>query len=163
MKFALTLAGVVVITYVSAQGSRPIINGPLSIVEAVQLAQQHNPSVVAARSQLEASAAGVRSARAAFAPQLSANSFATSSSYSSIVSSSPGVMPPYWLTVPQRGFLDQNLMMMLPLFTGGRLQAAVASANWQRSAAEAELAEMQAEVSLKVQDAYLRALVAKQM
>jgi outer membrane protein len=163
VKIVLTVTALGIAGLVCAQSVRPKIDGPLSLTEAIGLAQQNNPMIAAGRAQLSASAAGTKSARAGLAPQLSANSFATTGSYGSIVSSSPGVMPPYWLNVPSRGFLDQNLMLMLPLFTGGRLQAIVSSASWQQRAAEGELAETEAGISLKVQDAYLKGLVAKQM
>ncbi len=163
MKACFALAACSAAAIVCSQGTRPKLEGPLSIAAAIQLAEQNNPSLSAARSQVQAASAGVRSARSAFAPQVSANSFATSGSYSSIISSSPGVMPPYWLVVPNGGFLDQSLMLMLPLFTGGRLQAGVNSASWQQRAAEGELLEARADVALRVQDAYLKALAAKQM
>lgn len=117
----------------------------------------------AAKGRVDAAAAGVRSAQSAFLPQISANTIATSGSYRSILDCSPGVTPPYWLTVPSGGFLDQNLTLMAPLFTGGRLQSGVAAAKWNRRAAEGALAELRGEVTLEVQDAYLRVLVARQM
>lgn len=163
MKTLLSATVLALIAFAYAQTVRPKIDGPLSLTEAIRLAQRSNPTLMAARAQLSASAAEMKSARAGLAPQLSANSFAITGSYGSIVSSSPSVMPPYWLNVPSRGFLDQNLMLMLPLFTGGRLQAVVSSASWQQRAAEGELAETQADVALKVQDAYLNGLVANQM
>lgn len=163
MKIIFTAAAIVVAGLISAQTVRPRIDGPLSLQEAIRSAQDHNPAIAAMRAQLGVTSAEVNSARAALSPQLSANSYATTGSYGSIVSSSPGVMPPYWLNVPRGGFLDQNLMLMLPLFTGGRLQAIVSSATWQRRAAEGELAETQAAVVLIVQEAYFKGLVAKQM
>ncbi len=163
MKIILTAAAIAASGLISAQTVRPRIDGPLSLQEAIRSAQEHNPAIAAMRAQLGVTSAEVNSARAALSPQLSANSYATTGSYGSIVSSSPGVMPPYWLNVPRGGFLDQNLMLMLPLFTGGRLQAIVSSATWQRRAAEGELAETQAAVALLVQEAYFKALVAKQM
>ncbi len=145
------------------QETGPKIEGSLSVAEAIQFAERNNPSLAAARSRVQTASAGVRSARSALAPQLSANSFATTGSYGSILNSSPGVMPPFWLSVPSGQFLDQNLMLMLPLFTGERLRAGVNAASWQQRAAEGELLEMRADVALRVKDAYLKALSAKQM
>lgn len=146
-----------------AQDALPKVDGPLSVADAIKLAQEYSPSLVAARSQVLAASARTRSARSALSPQLSANSFATTGSYDAIVSSSPGVMPTFWLMSPSGGFIDQNLMLMVPLFTGGKLQATVAAAGWQQRAALGELAEIMAELSLRVRDAYLSALLAKRM
>lgn len=163
MKTALAILALAAVGSTVGQQKRPKLEGPLTVAEAIRLSEQNNPGLAAARSQVLAASADVRSARSALSPQVSANSFATTGSYNSILSSSPGVMPPYWLAVPNGGFLDQNLMLMMPLFTGGRLQALVGSSSWQQRAAEGELAEMRADVALRVEDAYLRALVANQM
>lgn len=91
---------------------------------------------------------------------MSANAFATTGSYNSILQSAPRVDPTYSLTVPSGGFLDANLMLMLPLLTGGTLDAMVGSANGLRMAATYDLQEARADASLGADDAYLRALLA---
>ncbi|MHB8636685.1 MAG: TolC family protein [Fimbriimonadaceae bacterium] len=145
------------------QTSHLRISGPLSIDDAIRAALSNNPALAAARSGLDAARAGLRAAKARLTPQLSANSSATAGSYSTIFGSSPGVMPPAWLTVPGRGYLDQNVTLMVPLYTGGKLQAGVKSATWQDRAAQGELAEMEGDVALAVRVAYLKALVDNQM
>jgi outer membrane protein len=142
---------------------RQRIEGSLSLAQALAVAEQNSPALARDRANVALARAGLGVARSALMPQLSANSFATTGTYSSIISSSPGVMPPYSLAVPSGAYLDQNLMAMLPLFTGGRLQAQISSANWQQRAAEAELAEARGTLHLRVKEAYLRGLIAKQM
>lgn len=161
MKISTALAAMFIAATGSAQ-ERQRIDGALSIEEAVALARKLSPALVAARSEVRAMASEVGVAASALAPQISANGFASSGSYGSILSSSPGVMPPYWLLAPKGGLADQNIMAMAPLFTGGRLSSAVSAATWRRRAAEADLDEMDADITLKVRDAYYRTLVAKQ-
>jgi outer membrane protein len=159
----LALATLAVCVTASGQTPRPRLDGPLSIAEAIRQAELNNPGLASAKFQVAAASASVRSARATLGPQLSANTIAESGSYSSILGSSPGVMPPYSLVAPNGSGVGQNLMLMLPLYTGGRLQSLVGSATWQRKAAEGDLAEMRADLGLRVQDAYLRVLLAKEM
>jgi len=54
---------------------------------------------------------------------------------SNILTSSPGVMPQNIFAVPPRGFADQNLMLMIPLLTGGRLGNNVTATRKQGEAA----------------------------
>lgn len=163
MKRCLVLAALFLAGAALSQAAPQKIDGPLTVAEAIRVALQNNPTLAAAHRQFDAAHAGLREAKAALFPQISANSFATAGSYNTIVNSSAGVMPPNWLTIPNGGFVDQNLTLMIPLFTGGKLEARVRSASWQERAARGELAEMHAAVSLNVKDDYLKASVAKQM
>lgn len=52
--------------------SRPLLESPLTLDESVRLALERNPSLAAAAARVEAAVAEVRTARAAFAPDVSA-------------------------------------------------------------------------------------------
>jgi outer membrane protein len=141
----------------------PRISGPLSLQAALQAARLHSPSLAASAADVNASNAAADSVRSETLPSLSANGFGTSGSYSAIVNSSPNVMPPYSLGIPNGNFADANLMLMLPLFTGGLLNGRVGAAAAEGSAARAEGLETRSEVDLAVTTAYLRALLAKEV
>lgn len=93
---------------------------------------------------------------------VSANGFATAGSYGSIFPSASRVDPAYNLLVPSGGFLNANLMLMLPLFTGGSLESMVGSAGSLERAAGYDLLEARADAALGAEDAYLRALLASE-
>jgi outer membrane protein TolC len=60
--------------------------------------------------------------------------------------------------LPRGGFVDANLMLMYPLYTGGRLSAMVRQAAALRNASEAELAAQQEDVALMTRTAYREVL-----
>lgn len=93
-------------------------------------------------------------------PMLSANGFATSGSYGSIYPSSARVDPAYSLLAPTGTLLDANIMLMVPLLTGGLFSSEVRAARSLEAAAVQDLREVQADAALRAEEAYLRVLVA---
>lgn len=141
----------------------PSINGPVSVQKAVETALANNLEVLS--SQAEAAAAGqeTRAARAMSKPQLSANSYLAAGSMPNIFSSSPGVMPTSSIVAPGKGFADQNLTLMVPLYTGGKLSNQVKAAAKREDAAKAGIGTARADAALMVKDAYYRVLLAAEM
>ena len=76
---------------------------------------------------------------------------------SNILTSSPGVAPQNLFNVPPHGFADQNLMVMVPLFTGGTLAGRAASARSLGAAAQAGVAGTRLTVAAEVTRAYAEA------
>lgn len=139
-------------------GTDSASSGPLTLRHALELGLLNSPVVQAAAADVRASNADVNAARSRLTPHLSANGFAGQGSYGTIFGSSPGVEPPYNLVVPSGSLLDQNFMLMVPLFTGGTLQFAVSSAKQIEGANRAMARDTQAEVGLTIIDAYLKVL-----
>ncbi|HZP83285.1 MAG TPA: TolC family protein [Chthonomonadaceae bacterium] len=141
----------------------PKVEGPLTLAQAVQIGLRENLMIRAAQSEAQAAAAETRAARSLTRVQVSANTYLTYGDSPNIVTTSPGVMPPNALTVMPQGFADQNLMLMVPLYTGGRLNSlARAAAERERAAAE-EVGGVQAETALQIKEAYYRALLAAEI
>ncbi|MCW5943413.1 MAG: TolC family protein [Fimbriimonadaceae bacterium] len=136
---------------------------PVDLGTAIRRAREESPTVRAARANVEAARQATRGARARQSPQLSASGFLASTKPGAILRSAPGTMPDATMTVPPGDTAVANLMLMVPLFTGGSLQARVASAGAEERAALAELAEAQAEAGLMAEEAYLMALFARSM
>jgi outer membrane protein len=82
---------------------------------------------------------------------------------STVFATSPNVTPANILAVPANGFADQNLTLMMPLYTGGRLQALIRAASGREKAAEEGIATAKADAALMVKEAYYRALFAAEM
>ncbi len=100
----------------------------LSAAEAVRLALEQSPVVTAARSRVEAAAAGVRGARAPYNPQ---------------VELAPGV-----------GFTNGNALLSQQFDISGRRSAQTQVAQGLRQAAEAELRAAQLRVAAEARSAY---------
>ncbi len=136
---------------------------PLSLAAAVQAALGASPLVQAAGADVAMAASESRMARSLTRPQLSATTFGAASNSAGILQSAPGVMPQALMISPGRAFVDQNLTLMVPLSTGGRLESGVRASRERERAASSDLATVRAETVLRVTDAYLRAQLAVTM
>lgn len=130
----------------------------LTLDDLLRFARQNSPVLQAAREEVAAAAAGIRMSRAQTKPQLSANGFATSGNQPSIVGSTPGVEPPASVTMLPGTFVDGNLTLMAPLIAT-RLSAMIVATSWQAKAVEGELAEVRADLDLRVTEAYYQVLL----
>lgn len=142
---------------------RPQISGPLTVRQAVDTALRSNLEIQSMQAEVAAAGQETSAVRAMTRPQLSANTYASAGNMSNILGSSPGVGPTNALVVPGKSFADQNLTLMVPLYTGGRLGSLVRAASQREGAAKAGVGTAQADVSLMVKDAYYRALLASEM
>ena len=147
----------------SPRADRPQISGSLSLSQAVMTGVRENRMLQVAQADLRAAAAGTRSARSQTRPQASLNTYLTHGDSANIVSTSSGIMPLNTLAIPPLPFADQNLTLMLPLYTGGRLEGQVRAASEQEHAVVSDVAAAQAEVALLIREAYYRALLAAEM
>ena len=144
----------------TAGADRPKFEGPLSVEQAVRTGLRENLMLRAARADVSAAAAETRIARSQTRPQISANTYVAYGDFSNILSSAPGVAPTNYLSVPSQGFADQNLTLMAPLYTSGRLGHMVQAAALRERAVSQELGGVQAETTLRIKEAYYRALLA---
>jgi len=115
----------------------PVISSAaLSLRAALAIAASNNLTLKQREADANAAEAAARSARAQTRTGLSTTAYAAAGDSSNILTTSPGVMSQNIFLVPPRGFADQNLMLMVPLLTGGRLQGNVAAARSQGEAAQ---------------------------
>jgi outer membrane protein TolC len=131
----------------------------LSLRDALALAQASNVSIRQRQADAEAAAASARSAQARQQPSVSTTTYGTLGDSSNILTTSPGVLPQNIFAVPPRGFADQNLMVMIPLFTGGSLAGRTASAQSLGAAAQSEVAGARLSVAAEVTRAYANAVL----
>lgn len=141
-------------------GGRVGLKGPLSLSQAVQIGLRENGSVRAAQADIRAAAAETQAVRSQTRPQVSANTYLSIGDASNILSTAGNVMPQNFLTVPSQGFADQNLTLMMPLYTSGRLENSVRAARQRERAAVSDAQGVQADTALRVEEAYYRALLA---
>ena len=137
--------------------ARPVVNGPLTVDEAVCTALRESPVVRGAVAEVDAAAARVQAARAERRPWVSANLFVSGSNNPSVVASPGPTQPQMIMGLPSGAFADGNLMVMYPLFTSGRLSAAVRQAVALKKVSEADLEAQRQEIALMTRTAYREA------
>ena len=143
--------------------TRPKIRQTLSSREAVEIALRESPVLRGAVAEIKATEARLQMARSEKRWQISVNAFASVGTESAILASPPTVMPSATMLLPRRRFFDANTMFMLPIFTGGRLEALIRQAETVRHATAAQLEAMRLDVALETKLAYRRALLAQEM
>lgn len=129
----------------------------LSLRDALALAQVSNVSIKQRQADADAASAAARSTQAQQKPSVSTTTYGTLGDSSNTFSTSPGVDPRNVIRIPPGPFADQNLMLMVPLFTGGSLAGRTASSRNQASAAQAGEAGVRLTVSAEVTSAYANA------
>ena len=111
-----------------------------------------------AAEEVIAAAERLSAARAEARPWLLANTFASGGSNSNIVAGPASAQPRMIMALPRDAFFDQNLAVMVPLYTGGRLSALIWQAGAMRGASQADLETQRQDVALITRMAYREAL-----
>ncbi len=142
----------------------PVMNGALSLDQAVSLALKQNLNLTRIEQNLLIARSKVSEAKAARAVSLSTTTYLTAGSGDthSMISGSPGVSPTNSIDVPATGeAANQDLMLMFPLWTGGKLKAALREAKSLESATSGDIAEERLSVGLAAREAYYKVLLAQ--
>lgn len=132
----------------------------LGLDQALQLALTRHPSLQVAASEEQAAQARVHEAEAAFWPKLGAGAYVNTGNVPMIVPGASSAEPQFWSLLPGGG-LSLNLSLMLPLYTGGRLQARLAQTRAEARAQVARTALALREVARETRRAYFDLLQAQ--
>src|SRR5713101_2989220 len=131
----------------------------LTLQQAIETALRQNPSVIAARHMVEEAEARIREARAGYYPQLGFNGIAKVG-----LSGATNALGLVGLPAsPLYRNLADSLNASQTVFDFGRTKHRVASERKLRDAAEADVATVEAEVSLKVEQAWYGLLRAQRL
>ena len=130
--------------------ARPKIDDAVTVDEAVALAMEHSPVLVAAEQDVERARQMMNAVRARLAPRLSTSSWATYGDNPMMMASPPGVDPAGRKMVPAGPSWDTNFMLLYPLTTGGRLEHRVDSAKAMIAANEAAREAMRLDIAFAV-------------
>lgn len=133
---------------------RPLVDQALTRDQAVAIALRESPVVRGAVAEVESAAGRWEAARAETRPWISANTFLTGGSNANILATPPFSRPQMIMGLPRGAFLDQNVMLMYPLSTGGRLKAMIRQAAAQREASREELEARRQDVVLMTRTTY---------
>lgn len=130
----------------------PRLDGELTLDQAVAFALEHSPVLAAARSDVEMARQIVNMMRAALLPRASTTSWATYGDAGMVVAAEPSVMPSAIRAVPPSLSWDTNLMLMVPIYTGGRLEHRVGAEKARLAASRSELEAMRLDLALAVRE-----------
>lgn len=136
-----------------------VTNSSLTLREALRIAAANNLTLKQSQADALSASASARSARAQEKPTLSTTTYGTVGDSANILTTSPGVLPQNILGVPPHGFADQNLMLMVPLYTGGKLRYNIAATREQSEAASLSRAASALTVTETVTEGYVNALL----
>lgn len=145
---------------IMARAETPAVAGPLSLSDAVQTALKYSPMIQSAAYQASAAEAHVVMTRAMTKPQISALGITGKSNLESLITTPPNVGPWSITHFPTEGKTAAQLMLMYPIYTGGRLSATIKGAKALSSAAGSDRAAVERNVSMETKMAYHRALLA---
>ncbi|MCE7874431.1 TolC family protein [bacterium CPR1] len=156
----LGVLGLLLVLPAFGQPERPKLEGELTLEQAVQYSLAHHLAVAVSQAEARAAKARTSEAEAAFRPKLSLGVYLNAGDTDMIVSGVSGVEPGFWTNLPGGG-LSTNLSLMLPLYTGGRLQARLAQAEAGERTALARLALTMRQKARDVRKAFFELLQAR--
>ncbi len=134
----------------------------ITLAEAIRLAQQAQPSVVAARGSVQSAAAQYRTTWGAFIPTVNLNS-----SYGTSYSNGPSrVNQITGEVITGKSYaqsISNSISASVDLFTGFRRTAQMSSARSSEAAAEAGLVDAQYQATLGAKQAFFTALAATEL
>jgi len=141
----------------------PVENRSVSVQQAIEIGLRNSWIIKAAMDDKKAAQAQTRAAQSRNGAQISTNGFFTAGDMASVLSSPPGSMPSSINTVPNKGYLGQNLMLMAPIYTGGKLENLVHAARGMADSKEYDVAAAQIDIAYKIRKAYYLALYAQSL
>lgn len=127
-------------------GHPPVVNGAVTLDEAVAIAMKENPGLRRIGAEVRAAEARASAARAERRPVASGVATLSGGSQGSILSSSPLSGAAMLMAVPRGAGASLNAVVMAPLSTGGRLAALERAAVESRAATAWDRAALAQEV-----------------
>lgn len=140
---------------------QPVVTQGIAVSDAVNIALKNNPTIASRRALVAVAAARLGMARAMTKPQVTATMFGTLSNMPMILPGPESVQPQNFSLTADKPRLDQNLMAMYPLYTGGYLKGRVSSAQARQQASSFDVATTELDAVLAVKNAYYQALLAQ--
>lgn len=156
-RLGLTALTMLVPTALAAQASADSVAHPITLVDAVRLAQRNSPTTVQAAGATRSNAASVRSAYMSFIPSLSFSTGASQQAGDRF--DSQGQLVPFTGNAWQ---YSSGLRMNVDLFDGGNRLYKLRSAKANVNASEANETLQQYNVALNVKQQYYAVLAARE-
>lgn len=151
----------------AAQGidasGQPVVCQSVSVADAVNIALCNNPMIAAKQAAVSAAAARVGMAKAMTNPQVSATTLGSVNNMEMVFPGPPDVQPQNFSLTSDNPRLDQNIMAMYPLYTGGKLKSRISSASALQQASSFEASATALDTAQSVRNAYYQVLLASRV
>ncbi|MBI2252425.1 MAG: TolC family protein, partial [Armatimonadetes bacterium] len=130
-----------------------------TLEKALEFSFKNNPFLKSIKQELEGKEAVLASAKTLNLPQMTFSTFLAEGNMNNIFSSAPEVMPQSSVILPEKRVLDLNFNLMLPVYTGGKINSQIKSAEYQKNQKRYFLEEIENELSSKVKEKYFEGLL----
>lgn len=147
-----------------AQGQGlPKRDGPLALQAAVEEGLKNSLAVHSMIARTVAASHSEHMEKAMSGITASAGATLSSGGMAQVIPSSPDVTPPSFRLTPNTSYANQDVTLMVPLYTSGRRRALERAAAGQYRQAENEEGETRSATALAIREAYYGALLATEM
>lgn len=143
------------------QAGQLIICQSVTLADAVGIALKNNPSISSRKAMLIAAVARVGMAKSMTRAQVSTTTIGTVGNMPMVVPGPNSVQPQNFSLTSDVPRLDQNVMAMYPIYTGGNLKGRVKSAQAQQDALTNDVTTTELDTILAVKNAYYMALLSQ--
>jgi outer membrane protein TolC len=138
--------------------SRPILHQKIGLADAVRIALKESPVARGAEDEAKVADAALKAARAERLPWVSLNGYLSDGNQSGLLSGPDSVEPKMTILAPSDRFTSANAGLMLPIYTGGRLEAMVQKAKALKNASADDVRAMRLEIAQMTREAYWQVL-----
>jgi outer membrane protein TolC len=137
-----------------------VVNGPLSISQAVDAALKYSPAISGKRALAGAASARLSSVKSMKQVSTILSGTLDNSNMQMILPGVEGLGPASGTMVPDRSRAGLTLMLMYPLTTGGKLESMIRSSSANRASSELDIKSAELDAALAAKTAYRQAALA---
>lgn len=139
----------------------PIVSRYVSMYDAVAIALQYNPIITAKKASLDVAKTRVEIAKTIKKPQVSATTYANAGDMQNVFPSTPDVEPRNFNITSDNSQLHQNIMLMYPLYTGGKHDGQIRNTQETMKASSYDLFKAELDVALAVKLSHCKILLTR--
>jgi outer membrane protein, multidrug efflux system len=156
MRFGLILGLILTASIACAQTAveLPVINGQLSLSQAVDIALKYSPTIAGRRALSDAASARFSSTKSMKQVTTILSGTLDSSNMQMIMPGVEGLGPSSGTIVPDRARAGLTVMAMYPLTTGGRLESMIRASSAIKNSSELDITLSELDTALAVKTAY---------
>ncbi|MHB1462455.1 MAG: TolC family protein [Armatimonadota bacterium] len=140
---------------------QPIVNQSVSVDEAVGIALKNSPTIASRKALLDVAASKVGMAKAMTRLQISTTTFANAGDMPMVFRGPENVQPQSSTITSDKVRLNQSVMAMYPIYTGGRTRGQVNSTRALHEASINDVTTSELDVALSVKESYYKVLLAR--
>ena len=148
------------IAYAQTPTELAVVNGPLSISQAVDAALKYSPAIAGRRALADAASARLSSAKSMKQVSTTLSGTLDNSNMQMILPGVEGLGPASGTLGPDRSRAGLTLMLMYPLSTGGKLESMIRSSSANKVSSELDIKSAQLDAALAAKTAYRQAALA---